>query len=98
MNVDISRFDVGVTEAYRYGFDIASVGKEHSRACMAQAVEFEMSDVMSFKKFGELLGRSVGIHHVPVFLGEDVSEILPSIAEEGSVAVLMFFILSQCIA
>ena len=98
VNVDIGCFDIGVTEAYRYGFDVTSISKKHRCARMAQAVEFEMSDIMSFKEFRELLGRSMRIHHISVFLGEDVSEILPSIAEEGGVAFLMFFILSQGIA
>ena len=82
MNVDIGGFDIRVTKAYRYGLDIASVGEKHRCACVAQTVEFEVSDIVTFKEFGELLGRSVGIHNVSVFLGEDISEILPSLAEE----------------
>jgi hypothetical protein len=49
---------------------------------MSQTVKFEVSDIVSFKEFGELLGRSMGIHYVSVFLGEDISEILPGITKE----------------
>ena len=87
-----------MTKAHRYGLDIATVGEKHCCACVAQTVEFEMTDIVSFEKFGELLCRSVGIHNVSVFLGEDISEILPSVAKEGGVLVLMLFIFSQGIA
>ena len=85
-------------EAHGYSLDITAVGKEHRCACVAQTVEFQVPDVVPFEKFGELLGRSHRIHHVSIFLREDISEILPCVAEEGSVAFLMDFIFPQGIA
>ena len=40
----------------------------------------------------------MGIHHVAVFFGEDIAEILPVSAEERCVAILICLVLQQGLA
>ena len=40
----------------------------------------------------------MGIHHVAVLLGEDVTEVLPCMAHEGCVTVLMLLVCPQSVA
>ena len=44
---------------------------------------------MPLQKMIELLGRCVRMHHVAVLLGEDVIEILPTVAEIGDMPILL---------
>ena len=53
---------------------------------------------MPFQKMIELLRRRVRMHHVTVFLGENIVEILPSVAEIGNVPILLHTVLRKRLA
>ena len=53
---------------------------------------------MPLQKMIELLGRCVRMHHVAVLLGEDVIEILPTVAEIGDVPILLHTVLRERLA
>ena len=62
---------------------------------MPQPVKLQMPDPMPLQKMIEPLRRRVRMHHVAVLLGEDVVEILPSIAEVSDVPILLNTVLRE---
>ena len=54
-----------------------------------------MPNPIPFQKMIKLLGRRMRMHHVAVFLGEDVVEILPTVAKIGDVPILLHTIFRE---